>query len=55
MFTVMVGFISAALLLASAVLAGANAVSRSAGVTIQNTDPGIFYHGRWDTTYETWW
>ena len=27
----------------------------SQGITIQRDDPAIYYHGRWDSSFGSWW
>lgn len=43
------------LVLASCTLATASPTTPPKTVTVPNTHPAIFYHGRWDTAPQTWW
>jgi hypothetical protein len=39
----------------SAFAAATGLISAVSGTIIENTNPNIFYHGRWDTAPGTWW
>ena len=54
-YTTMVWLAPIALLFSWVAASSATVAPRTDAVTIQNTDPNIFYHGRWDSTFETWW